>query len=58
MEAQNKKYRIVCEYPSDYWKVLELVMNEFYGSWMCAYICEAKGKDGYEEAKKWIKEQG
>lgn len=53
----NKRYRIVCEYPSDRWIVQEMVMDECYGSWMSAHHCTAKGKEGYEEAKQWINEQ-
>lgn len=57
MEADIKKYRIVCEYPSDQWTVQE--QNELYGNpiSVVVHICELKGKEGYEEAKQWIEKQ-
>lgn len=52
--SKQEKYRIVCEYPSDKWVVQERMPN---GDWMSAHHCTDKGKEGYEEAKKWIEKQ-
>lgn len=51
-----KKYKIVCYWPSESWAVLEQVDNNGKPDWMEAHRCEAKGKEGYEEAKAWIKD--
>ena len=53
----EKKYRIVCEYPSDQWTVQE--QNELYGRpiSVVVHICDLKGEKGYYEAKAWIKQQ-
>jgi len=53
----EKRYRIVCEYPSDQWRVDELVEFGWDRTWWEAHRCEAKGKEGYEEAKQWIEKQ-
>ena len=48
-----KKYKIICYWPSEEWAVLEQIGMD----WMEAHRCEAKGKEGYEEAKQWIEKQ-
>ena len=48
----EKKHRIVCFYPSEEWAVQETVST----GWMEIHRCTAKGKEGYEEAKKWMEE--
>ena len=58
MEADIKKYRIVCEYPADTWIVQERVYgSEWAGGWMEVHRCELKSEKGYYEAKAWIKQQ-
>ena len=58
MEAQNKKYSIVCEYPSDIYKVMEQAYTIEQGwCWMEIHRCELKGEQGYYEAKAWIEKQ-
>ena len=47
-----KKYRIVCTWPNEEW----LVQERISADWMKAHRCTAKGKEGYEEAKQWLKE--
>ena len=50
------KYKIVCYCPSEVWAILERI--EFNGKqdWMEVHRCESKGEEGYNEEKKWIKE--
>ena len=52
----EKQYRIICFYPSEEWAVQEMVMDEYRGNWMSIHHCTEKGKDGYNEVKKWKEE--
>ena len=51
----KKIYRIVCS-PNEVWSVQEMVETDYRSDWMEAYRCTAQGEAGYNEAKKWIKE--
>ena len=52
----KRQYRIVCFYPSDEWCVQEYREGNWRGDWWTIHHCTAKGKDGYDEAKKWMEE--
>lgn len=52
-----KKYRIVCNWPSEVWEVQRKALdNPYLNEWRTAYLCSGKGCDGYNEAKKWLKD--
>lgn len=52
-----KNFRIICYWPSEVWAVLERIEKDDHTTdWMAAYHCSDKGKDGYNEAKNWLKE--
>ena len=52
-----RKYRIVCTGPGEEWLVQERIdKDDHTADWMTAHHCICKRWDGYNEAKKWIKE--
>lgn len=52
-----KNYRIICYWPSEVWAVQERVEKDDHTTdWMTAYNCSAKGEEGYNEAKNWLKD--
>ena len=52
-----KNYRIICYWPSEDWAVQERIEKDDHTTdWMEVHRCESKGEEGYNEAKKWIKE--
>lgn len=50
------KYKIICYWPSEAWAVLEPIEFDGKPDWMEVHRCTAKGEEGYNEAKQWIKE--
>lgn len=52
-----KNYRIICYWPSEALAVQERIEKDDHTTdWMEVYRCTAKGEEGYNEAKKCIKE--
>ena len=56
-KAKMKRYKIVCLWPSEEWQIKELVESDGRDNWMEVYRCTEKKEEGYEEAKKWLKEK-
>lgn len=53
----ERKFRIVCNWPSEVWEVQQRVeLDDHRTDWMTAYTCEGRKWDGYNKAKKWLKE--
>lgn len=50
------KYKIVYYWPSDIWAVKEQIESDGKTDWMEVHRCESKGENGYNEAKKWLKD--
>lgn len=52
-----KTCRIICYWPSEVWAVQEQVEKDDHTTaWMEVHRCVGKKKNGYEEAKNWLKD--